>query len=71
MSHYVPLEMSGDLWVPYQYDKDGNQVLRPDNIAPAPPAAASAGILARSPDVAALLMQELQAAKALIPAPTK
>lgn len=61
MSHnFVPLDLSGDLFRPYQYDEAGNIMPRKDtvDVSNAPQ------FTARSKDVAAILASELAEARA-------
>ena len=58
---FVHLPLGGDVWRPYEFDAEGNIVQRPDSIdtskMPQTPPAASA-------DVQAILMAELDKARA-------
>ncbi len=55
MSNMIQLPVSGDLWIPPEYDAEGNIKPREDNIAPD----TTPKIRMTSPDVAALAMAEL------------
>jgi hypothetical protein len=56
----VHLPLGGDVWRPYQFDEQGQIIPRTDNVSAVP----GPVLEARSPDVQAILMAELDAARA-------